>query len=81
MGGQILPGDLPKFFASEHFLSLPYNDIRDRLLAEILTARRPVLRSDSMDVSHMSLALPIATWIVTEKSLAHRVRQLKLDAR
>jgi hypothetical protein len=78
LGG--IPSDLPKFFASEHFLSLPHNHIRDRLLAEILTAPRPVSKSDSMDVSHMSVALPIATWIVTEKSLAHRVRQLKLDA-
>lgn len=79
LGG--IPRDLPNFFTSEHFLALPYNHIRDRLLAEILTAPRPVTKSDSMDVSHMSVALPIATWIVTEKSLAHRVRHLKLNTK
>ena len=67
------------FFQSQHFLALPCNDIPFRLDAQILTIDRPVEPGDAMDIQHMAAALPIATWVLTDKSLANRVRQLGLD--
>jgi len=77
LGGD--PDQAMPFFLSEHFLALPCNDIPFRLYAQILTIDRPAEPGDAMDIQHMAAALPIATWVLTDKSLANRVRQLGLD--
>lgn len=68
------------FFASDHFRGLPCNDIPARLYAQLLTIDREVESGDAMDIEHMAAALPIASWVLTDRSLVRRVRELGLDS-
>jgi hypothetical protein len=69
------------FFESDHFRALPWPDIQGRLHASLYTQSKPIESGDVGDIDHLSLVLPIATFVVTDKRMEYRVRALGLDAK
>jgi len=55
------------FFASGHFCELPVVKISSQLHAKLVTDDRPVESGDSMDVKHLSLAIPVAHFVLTDR--------------
>jgi hypothetical protein len=82
MGGQ--PPDWPgvqMFFNSPHFIELPIPFVSSSLIADLITGNEPIKESDSMDVELLSIALPAAHYVVTDKRMMLRIKQRGLDAR
>lgn len=71
--------DFIPFFLSEHFHALPVEAIPSVLNAELLTQGRPIQKSDSMDIHHMTVALPTASWILTDRFLSGVLAARALD--
>jgi hypothetical protein len=70
-----------KFFRSACFAELPIPFISSRLGAELLTGNEPIASGDPMDVNLISVALPIAHYVVTDRRMELRIKKLKLDAK
>ena len=51
---------LCNFFVSDYFYELPVVKISSQLNAKLVTDSRPIEHGDSMDVKHLSLAIPLA---------------------
>jgi hypothetical protein len=68
-----------KFFRSEYFTKLPSPFVGSRLGAELLTGNEPLASGDAMDVDLLSVALPVAHYVVTDKRMEQRIRKLLLD--
>lgn len=74
-----LPG-LLRFFASEHYAALPTTRIPAQIIADITTdPGREIQASDSMDGQLLSIAIPISNFVVTDKSMAARIKRLGID--
>jgi hypothetical protein len=82
LGGQP-PGwkGLDGFFRSPYFTELPLPFIRCRLGAELLTGNEPIQSGDSMDVELLSVALPVAHYVVTDRRMELRIKKLGLDTK
>jgi len=80
-----LGGDPPgwegvnKFFRSPYFGELPLPYISCRIGAELLTGNEPIAPSDSMDVELLSVALPAAHYVLTDRRMELRIKKLHLD--
>ena len=57
---------LGNFFTSEYFYQLPIVRISSQLHAKLVTDNRPMEPGDSMDVKHLSMAIPLAHFVLTE---------------
>src|SRR6266850_464893 len=68
-----------KFFCSTYFGELPIPYISCRLGAELLTGNEPVAPGDPMDVELLSVALPVAHYVLADRRMELRIRQLRLD--
>src|SRR5713101_2566187 len=81
LGGQP-PGvtGLYRFFCSSYFAHLPICRIRSQLFADLLTNAQPILPGDSMDVELLSVAIPLAHYVLTDRKMENRVRSLGIDA-
>lgn len=80
LGGQP-PGweGVDKFFRSTHFTELPLPFISCRLGADLLTGNEPIAASDPMDVELLSVALPVAHYVLTDRRMEQRIKELSLD--
>jgi hypothetical protein len=80
LGGE--PRDFGSFFASDHYTALPCAQIPQQLFASLLVDRqRDIESGDSMDINHMTAALPVATWVVTDRFMASHLERLGLPQR
>ena len=68
-----------RFFCSPYFSELPVPYINCRLGAELLTGNEPIAPGDAMDVDLLSVALPIAHYILADRRMEQRIRKLRLD--
>jgi hypothetical protein len=72
-------GGLCDFLASDHFYSLPVVKISSQLHAKLVTDNRRIETGDSMDVKHLSLAIPLAHFVLTDRKMANRITDLGID--
>jgi hypothetical protein len=70
---------LHKFFCSSHFNNLPIARIRCQLGADLLTRNQPILPGDMMDVELLSVAIPVSHFVLTDRSMAERIKRLGID--
>jgi hypothetical protein len=71
---------LCNFFRSAYYRNLPAAKIASQLYADILTAKQqPVKPSDSMDIRLLSVAIPVAHYVFTDKNMESRIKDRKID--
>lgn len=71
---------LCNFFRSSYYRNLPDAKIASQLYADILTAKqREVRPSDSMDIRLLSVAIPVAHYVFTDKDMENRIKNRKID--
>jgi hypothetical protein len=70
---------LGKFFTSDYFYRLPAVKISSQLHARLVTDKRPIEPGDSMDVKHLSLAIPLAHFVLTDRKMANRIVELGVE--
>lgn len=63
------------FFCSSYFHNLPTPRIRQQLGADLLTGNQTILSGDMMDVEMLSVAIPVAHFVLTDKKMADRIRR------
>jgi hypothetical protein len=68
-----------KFFYSTHFSELPLPFISCRLNANLLTGNESIAPGDPMDVELLSVALPVAHFVLADRRMELRIKQLGLD--
>jgi hypothetical protein len=47
----------------------------------VLTAQEPIAASDPMDVELLSVALPVAHYVLADRRMEQRIKKLGLDAK
>jgi hypothetical protein len=67
------------FFCSPYFNELPLPYIACRLGAELLTGNEPIATGDSKDIDLLSVALPVAHYVLTDRRMEQRIKKLGLD--
>jgi len=80
LGGQ--PPDwegVYKFFCSTYFSELPLPFVSCRLNANLLTGNEAIAPGDPMDVELLSVALPVAHFVLADRRMELRIKQLGLD--
>jgi hypothetical protein len=82
MGGQPRGWQgLQIFFCSPHFSGLPMAFVSSSLIADLVTGNEPIKESDTMDVELLSVALPAAHYVVTDRRMELRIKRRGLDIR
>lgn len=67
-----------KFLNSEEYV-IPYDEIFSKIITKILTNNSNIKKTDCRDVESISLILPYASIMITDKTMKSYVQQLKLD--
>jgi hypothetical protein len=62
-------------------MNVPKSEIEAELFADVMVSSQPVETGDLHDVSHLAIALPVATFVLTDARMRDRLRRLKLDQR
>jgi hypothetical protein len=70
---------LGSFFTSDYYYQLPAVQISSQLHAKLVTDNRPIEPGDSMDVKHLSLAIPLAHFVLTDRKMSNRITELGID--
>jgi hypothetical protein len=70
---------LGTFFTSDYYYQLPAVRISSQLHAKLVTDDRPIEPGDSMDVKHLSMAVPLAHFVLTDRKMANRITELGID--
>ncbi len=70
---------LCNFFVSDYFYELPVVKITSQLHAKLVTDNRLIEHGDSMDVKHLSLAISMAHFVLTDRKMANRIIELGID--
>ena len=80
MGGPLpeLPA-IYSFMRSPYYWELPLQDISCRIFADLLVRHHPVKSGDSKDVDHLSMAIPVAQYVVADKAMVDRCKRLCID--
>lgn len=73
------PRSLFEFLTSEYVKSLPIVKISSQLYADLVTGNQPILSGDSMDVELLSMAVPLAQFVLTDKKMENRIKRLGID--
>lgn len=73
--------DLLAFFRSDYYRALPAPRITAELFARKMIGTELIKASDVMDMHQIAAFLPLATYIVLDKSMARKVEEAKLDQR
>ena len=67
-----------EFFKNQNFI-IPYDEIYSKIVTEKLFDKSNVKVTDVRDIENLSLILPYASLIITDKAMKGYVEQLKLD--
>lgn len=70
---------LHDFFCSSYFNNLPIARIHAQLGADLLTGNQPILSGDMMDVELLSVALPVAHYVLADWKMCERIKRLGID--
>lgn len=70
---------LKDFFISEYFYSIPIDRISSTIIAHIMTEGEKVTQNDIGDNNNLSSIFPYASYIITERRMAHILTTRKLD--
>jgi hypothetical protein len=73
------PRLLGRFLTSRYLHALPLPKIETQLFARLVTGNEVIQSGDEGDVGHLSLVLPVARFVVTDKAMERRVKELGLD--
>jgi len=73
------PRSLYEFLISSYVTSLPMVKISSQLYADLVTGNQPILSGDSMDVELLSMAVPLAQLVLTDKKMENRIKNLGID--
>lgn len=68
---EVEAGDLKSFFQSPHFYALPIDKISSTLVSHLLTEGKSGKYTDMGDIDNFSAILPYASYIITERRMAH----------
>lgn len=71
--------DISAFMDSEHHAAIPIRRVESQLLACMVTGNDRVKPSDSDDVSHLAMAIPISHFVVADVAMERRVKALGID--
>lgn len=66
------------FLGSKDYV-IPYDKIFSELISKILVGNERIKKGDVRDIQNISLILPYATIMITEKAMKGHIEQLKLD--
>ncbi|MBI1956207.1 MAG: hypothetical protein HYS38_07410 [Acidobacteria bacterium] len=80
LGGQPegLPG-LYTFLRSDYVGNLPIVKIRSQLSADLVTGTQPIRPGDPMDVELLSVAIPLAHYVLADRTMETRIRRLGIN--
>lgn len=67
---------LYSFMRSPYYWELPIQDISCRLSADLLVKHFPIKSGDSLDISHLATAIPVAHFVVADKAMVDRCERL-----
>ncbi|WP_069999652.1 hypothetical protein [Cellulosilyticum sp. I15G10I2] len=70
---------LIEFYKSEYYRKMPYNNIRAKLFASIITNKSRVDSGDSIDITNISSMAPYCNLILTDRKMRNRVHALKIS--
>lgn len=73
------PGELPAFFKSSHYRSIPVIDISSRLGAKLITGTETIESGHPMDIHHAASAIPYVTLFITDRNMKHIISKLGID--
>jgi len=77
LGGR--PDLLGSFLSSVYLHSMPLPKIETQMYAKLVTGNEAIQPGDANDVSHMSLVMPVSTFVVTDRAMERRVKELGVD--
>lgn len=69
------------FFCSTYFNELPLEFIGCRLCADLVIGNQPIAPGDPMDVELLSVAIPVAHYVLTDRRMEQRIKRLGLETR
>ena len=72
-------GELPAFFKSSHYRSIPMIDISSRLFAKLITGIETIKSGHPMDVYHAAAAIPYVDFFITDRNMKHIISKLDID--
>lgn len=72
---------LVEFYDSDYYTKLPYFEIQAELMASKRVGQESFNKGDVADIENISSLLPHSHYMVLDKQMRHKIRQLKLDAR
>jgi hypothetical protein len=70
---------LLKFYKSEYHNMMPYNDIKAKLYASILTEPSPIASGDSIDIINLACLVPYCNMVLTDRKMCNRMHKLSID--
>jgi hypothetical protein len=71
---------LGDFLISDHFCELPAVKIASQLYAKLVTDKnRSIEPGDPMDVTHLASAVPVAHFVLTDRKMTNRIKELGID--
>lgn len=73
------PELLGPFLSSPYLHSFPLPKIETQLFAKLMSGNEVIRSGDSNDVGHLSLVMPVATLLVTDRAMVRRVKDLGID--
>jgi len=69
-------GGLYSFMRSPYYWELPIQDVACRISADLVVKPFEVKSGDSMDNQHLSMAIPVAHYVVADKAMVDRCERL-----
>jgi hypothetical protein len=70
---------LCSFMRSPYYWELPIQDISCRLSADLTVKHFPIKSGDHMDIQHLSMAIPVAHYVVADKAMVDRCERLGIS--
>jgi hypothetical protein len=69
------------FFCSPYFNELPLEFVSCCLNADLVTGNEPIQSGDKMDVELLSVGIPVAHYLLTDRRMELRIKQRQLDTK
>ena len=73
------PEELPAFFKSSHYRSIPEIDISSKLFAKLITGTETIKSGHPMDVHYAASAIPYVNFFITDRNMKHIISKLGID--
>jgi len=67
------------FLRSNHIAAVPSWSVNAKICADLMTGTEPISSSDPMDVELLSIAVPLAHYVLADRNMEARLKRLGLD--